>query len=126
MHMEKAAPFPQEILRNTVHPHNAFCPHLPASCLSAGKAKYHVVLHPLLLYNAHRLLQQDRYLSLRACEAVPDSLPAAPEFHDPVIQERNFLFRKCPDNAGLLPLHPHTFLSGDIWQPHRQGRHLVQ
>ena len=53
------------------------------------------------------------------------------EYHEGIIalkyhSERNFLFRKCPDNAGLLPLHPHTFLSGDIWQPHRQGRHLVQ
>ena len=124
--MGKAAPFPPEISHNTDRPHNAFGPDLPVSYSFAGTAEYHVSPHHPQWYNARHWWLPDQSLSLHAYAEVPDLPPAAPEFRDPVIPERNFPCQKYPDNAGLQPSHPHTFPFADIWQPHRQGRHSVQ
>ena len=125
-HMGKVLPFLPGISHNTGRPHNAFCPRLPVSCLSADREEYHEDQHPPPLYNAHHWLPQGQSLFLRAYGEVPDLPVSAQEFHDPVIPGRNSLCQKYPDNEELLPLHPHTCLSEDIWQPHLQGRHLRQ
>ena len=108
--MGKAAPSLPAILHNTDRPHSAFCPRLPVFYQSGDKGEYRGVLHPLPLYNEHRLSPQVQFLFPDAYEEADGLPPAALKSRDPEVQGKNFLFRKYPDTLMPPLLHLHTFL----------------
>ena len=72
MHMGTASSFPLLTSHNTVRPHSAYDPRLPASYLSGYRAEYRVPAHLLHKYNVYRSLLPVQFPSPVTCASMPD------------------------------------------------------